>query len=192
LNRLADIPLDLQPKLLRALQEKAFERLGGTKAISIDVRLIAATNCDLPQMIAERRFRSDLYYRLRVFPITTPALRDRFGDIPALVEYFIHKYARETGKSIEHIPKETMKALLRWPWPGNVRELENFIQPAVILSMDSSLQAPLDELSVEDVHAPGTLRELEHNHILRTLREENGVVTATAARQSTSLPSDHG
>ena len=134
LDEVGDIPLDLQPKLLRALQEKAFERLGGTKTIPIDVRLVAATNRNLTQMMGDKLFRSDLYYRLKVFPITTPPLRDHPEDIPVLARHFTQKYAREMNKQIEKIPSDTMRALVSWPWPGNVRELENFIERAVILS----------------------------------------------------------
>lgn len=182
LDEVGDIPIDLQPKLLRALQERAFERLGGTKTIPIDVRLIAATNRDLTQMMADKLFRSDLYYRLKVFPITTPPLRHRPEDIPALAEYFIRKYSDEMGRHIEHIPKAILRALAGWSWPGNVRELENFIQRSVILSMGTTLHAPLNELCAEVVHTPGTLKDMERDYIIRTLREANGVVSGAAAR----------
>lgn len=142
LDEVGDIPLDLQPKLLRALQEKAFERLGGTRTIPIDVRLIAATNRNLSQMMGDRLFRSDLYYRLKVFPITTPPLRDHPEDIPALAWHFTRKYAREMGRLIETIPPDTMEALSEFSWPGNVRELENFIERSVILSRDPSSVLP--------------------------------------------------
>ena len=128
LDEVGDIPLDLQPKLLRALQEKAFERLGGTRTIPIDVRLVAATNRNLTQMMGDKLLRGDLYYRLKVFPITTPPLRDRPEDIPILVRHFVKKYARKMGRQIDKIPSETMRALASWQWPGNVRELENFIE----------------------------------------------------------------
>ena len=134
LDEVGDIPLDLQPKLLRALQEKAFERLGGTKTIPIDVRLVAATNRNLTQMMGDKLFRSDLYYRLKVFPITTSPLRDHPEDIPTLVHHFLQKYATKMNKRIDNIPPETMRALVKFSWPGNVRELENFIERAVILS----------------------------------------------------------
>ena len=134
LDEVGDIPLDLQPKLLRALQEKAFERLGGIRTIPIDVRLVAATNRNLTQMMGDKLFRSDLYYRLKVFPITTPPLRDHPEDIPILARHFTQRYARKMNKQIEKIPADTMRALVNWSWPGNVRELENFIERAVILS----------------------------------------------------------
>ena len=146
LDEVGDIPLDLQPKLLRALQEKAFERLGGTKTIPIDVRLVAATNRNLTQMMGDKLFRSDLYYRLKVFPITTSPLRDHPEDIPILARHFMQKYAREMGKQIDTIPPDALQALVKWSWPGNVRELENFIERAVILTQGSSLRAPLAEI----------------------------------------------
>jgi PAS domain S-box-containing protein len=142
LDEVGDIPLELQPKLLRALQEKSFERLGGTKTIAIDVRLVAATNRNLSQMMAEKLFRSDLYYRLKVFPITTPPLRDRPEDIPVLARYFTKKYAAKMNREITKISAETMRVLVSWPWPGNVRELENFIERSVIVSSGSTLRAP--------------------------------------------------
>ena len=151
LDEIGDLPLELQPKLLRALQEKEIERLGGRRTIPVDVRLIAATNRDLAKMVKTGEFRSDLYYRLRVFPITIPPLRARTSDIPLLVHYFVNKHARRMNKPIHTIPKETMSALVAWPWPGNVRELENFIERAVILTPGSTLRAPLAELEkVED------------------------------------------
>src|SRR6202035_1584734 len=150
---------DLQPKLLRALQEKAFERLGGTKTIPIDVRLLAATNRNLTQMMGDKLFRSDLYYRLKVFPITTPPLRDHPEDIPLLARHFTKKYAAKMERTIDKIPSETMKALVAWPWPGNVRELENFIERSVILSQGPILNVPLVELSLaaQDSHKDSTL-----------------------------------
>ncbi len=153
LDEVGDIPLDLQPKLLRALQEKSFERLGGTKTIPIDVRLVAATNRNLTQMMGDKLFRSDLYYRLKVFPITTPPLRDHPEDIPILARHFTKKYAAKMGRQIDKIPSDTMRALVSWQWPGNVRELENFIERSVILSSGSSLQAPLSELRPEAIEA---------------------------------------
>jgi PAS domain S-box-containing protein len=184
LDEVGDIPLDLQPKLLRALQEKAFERLGGTKTIPIDVRLLAATNRNLTQMMGDKLFRSDLYYRLKVFPITTPPLHDRPEDIPILARHFTKKYAAKMGRQIDKIPSETMRALVSWPWPGNVRELENFIERSVILSIGSSLRAPLAEIrSPAAAEAGGaTLEEVERDHIIRILRETGGVVTAAATR----------
>ena len=183
LDEVGDIPLNLQPKLLRALQEKAFERLGGTRTIPIDVRLIAATNRNLSQMMGDKLFRSDLYYRLKVFPITTPPLRDRPEDIPALVRHFTSKYAKEMSRPIETIPLETIQALAGFTWPGNVRELENFIERSVILSRGTALNAPLAELRVEAAHATGlTLAAMEREYILRVLRETGGVVSTAATR----------
>ena len=183
LDEVGDIPLDLQPKLLRALQEKSFERLGGTKTIPIDVRLIAATNRNLTQMMGDKLFRPDLYYRLKVFPITTPPLRDHPEDIPVLARYFTRKYALKMNRRIEKIPGETMKALVRWPWPGNVRELENFIERSVILSRGPNLRVPLAELRAETLEtSEGTLAQVERDHILRVFREADGVITTTATR----------
>jgi transcriptional regulator with GAF, ATPase, and Fis domain len=184
LDEVGDIPLDLQPKLLRALQEKSFERLGGTKTIPIDVRLVAATNRNLTQMMGDKLFRSDLYYRLKVFPITTPPLRDRPEDIPVLARHFTKKYAGKMDRRIDKIPAETVRALVGWHWPGNVRELENFIERAVILSRGPSLRAPLDEIQQDAPDAAGgaTLEQVERDHIIRVLRESGGVVTTAAAR----------
>lgn len=184
LDEVGDIPLDLQPKLLRALQEKAFERLGGTKTIPIDVRLVAATNRDLAQMMSDKLFRSDLYYRLKVFPITTPPLRDHAEDIPVLVRYFTRRYAGKMGRSIDKIPSDTMRALVDWPWPGNVRELENFIERSVILSSGPTLRAPLAEIRANSMPAASstTLEQVEREHILRVLKECRGVVTTAATR----------
>jgi len=184
LDEVGDIPLDLQPKLLRALQEKAFERLGGTKTIPIDVRLVAATNRNLTQMMGDKLFRSDLYYRLKVFPVLTPALRDHPEDIPILVRHFTKKYALKMGREIDKIPSDTMRALVNWQWPGNVRELENFIERSVILSSGSTLHAPIDELRQEATESSGsdTLEEVEREHILKVLRESGGVITTAAAR----------
>jgi formate hydrogenlyase transcriptional activator len=184
LDEVGDIPLDLQPKLLRALQEKSFERLGGTKTIPIDVRLVAATNRNLTQMMGDKLFRSDLYYRLKVFPITTPPLRDHPEDIPILVRHFTKKYAGKMGRQIDKIPSETMRALVSWQWPGNVRELENFIERSVILSTGLNLRAPLSEIRADatDVASGGTLEQVEREHILRVLRESGGVVTTAATR----------
>ena len=184
LDEVGDIPVDLQPKLLRALQEKSFERLGGTRTIPIDVRLVAATNRNLTQMMTDKLFRSDLYYRLRVFPITTPPLRDHPEDIPTLVRHFTKKYAARMGRVIEKIPTETMKALVSWPWPGNVRELENFIERSVILSRGPGLRAPIGELiaAPTDTSDGSTLEEVERDYILRVFRETGGVVSATATR----------
>jgi len=183
LDEVGDIPLDLQPKLLRALQEKAFERLGGTRTIPIDVRLVTATNRNLTQMMSDRLFRSDLYYRLKVFPITAPPLRDRREDIPALAEYFARKYAQEMGKPVETIPPDTMRALVSWSWPGNVRELENFIERSVILSRGPVLRVPLAELRADALKPTvGTLAEMERAYIIHVLRETRGVISAAALR----------
>jgi len=184
LDEVGDIPLDLQPKLLRALQEKSFERLGGTRTIPIDVRLVAATNRNLTQMMGDKLFRSDLYYRLKVFPITTPPLRDRPEDIPVLARHFTKKYAAKMGRQIDKIPSETMQALVDWRWPGNVRELENFIERSVILSRGPSLRAPLAEIRQDAPEAPvsATLEQVEREHIVRVLRESGGVVTTAATR----------
>ncbi len=183
LDEVGDIPLDLQPKLLRALQEKSFERLGGTKTIPIDVRLLAATNRNLTQMMGDKLFRSDLYYRLKVFPITAPPLRDHPDDIPILARHFTKKYAAKMDRKIEKIPSDTMRALVNWPWPGNVRELENFIERSVILSRGPNLRAPLAELrAVEEGGGGSTLEEVEREYILRVFRETGGVVSTTATR----------
>ncbi len=180
LDEVGDLPLELQPKLLRALQEKEIERLGGRRTIPVDVRLIAATNRDLTQMVKTGEFRSDLYYRLRVFPITLPPLRSRTSDIPLLVNYFLNKHARRMNKPISLIPEETMAALVAWPWPGNVRELENFIERAVILTPGSTLRAPLAELEkVEEETATKSdpnFHAAEREHILRVLREAKGMI----------------
>jgi formate hydrogenlyase transcriptional activator len=184
LDEVGDIPLDLQPKLLRALQEKSFERLGGTRTIPIDVRLVAATNRNLTQMMGDKLFRSDLYYRLKVFPITTPPLRDHPEDIPILARHFVQKYAREANKQIEKIPSETMRALVGWPWPGNVRELENFIERSVILSQGPTLRAPVAEMRADglEIAASSTLEQVEREHIIRVLRAAGGVVSTAATR----------
>jgi transcriptional regulator with GAF, ATPase, and Fis domain len=184
LDEVGDIPLDLQPKLLRALQEKAFERLGGTRTIPIDIRLVAATNRNLTQMMGDKLFRSDLYYRLKVFPITTPPLRDHSEDIPALARHFTKKYAAKMDRTIEKIPSDTMRALVGWSWPGNVRELENFIERSVILSRGPSLRAPLAELRADPAQSSGSskMEDVERDHILRVFRETGGVISATAIR----------
>jgi formate hydrogenlyase transcriptional activator len=180
LDEVGELPLDLQPKLLRALQEREIERLGGNKPIDVNVRLIAATNRDLSQMVADKQFRSDLFYRLKVFPIFAPALRKRTEDIPVLVRHFVAKHSRRMGKVIETIPEETMAALMRWNWPGNIRELENFLERAVILTRTSVLYAPIAELTGEEKAADSENRSLvgaEREHILRILRESNGRIS---------------
>jgi formate hydrogenlyase transcriptional activator len=185
LDEIGDIPLDLQPKLLRALQEKAFERLGGTKTIPIDVRLVAATNRNLTQMMGDKLFRSDLYYRLRVFPITTPPLRDHAEDIPLLARHFTKKYAAKMSRQIDKIPSDTMRALVAWHWPGNVRELENFIERSVILSSGPGLRAPVGEIRPEITPVNSdisTLEQVEREYIIRVLRDSGGVITTAATR----------
>ena len=178
LDEVGDIPLDLQSKLLRVLQEREFERLGSTRTQQVDVRVIAATHRDLKEMVEEGTFRSDLYYRLHVFPLTVPPLRDRRDDIPLIVRHFVDKYAKRMNRRIETIPARTMNALVNYTWPGNVRELQNFIERAVILSPGSSLRAPLDELKQETTQSCSnlsTLEEMEREHVLRALRESNWV-----------------
>jgi formate hydrogenlyase transcriptional activator len=146
LDEVGDIPIEIQPKLLRALQEREFERLGSTHTRKVNVRVVAATNRDLEQMVANKEFRNDLYYRLRVFPIHIPPLRDRKEDIPLLVSYFVQKFAKEMQKRIEAVPAAVTRGLTAWDWPGNIRELENFIERAVLLTRGNSLEAPLAEL----------------------------------------------
>jgi formate hydrogenlyase transcriptional activator len=180
LDEIGDVPLELQSKLLRILQEQEFERLGSTRTIRVDVHLIAATNRDLRQMVADREFRSDLYYRLNVFPIVVPPLRERAEDIPALVRHFASKYARRMKKTLESIPSDAMEALTRYAWPGNIRELENFIERAVILSPGPTLQIPLAELKQSKNTPPAaqsmSLTAAEAAHIQRVLKETNGVI----------------
>ncbi|HTW64153.1 MAG TPA: sigma 54-interacting transcriptional regulator [Bryobacteraceae bacterium] len=178
LDEVGDIPLELQPKLLRALQEHEFERLGSVRTLKVDVRLVAATNRDLSQMIANREFRSDLYYRLSVFPISVPPLRERTGDIPKLVRYFTQKFARRMNRRIETIPSAAMEALTNYAWPGNVRELENLIERAVILTRGSALEIPLAELrgTPDPAASPLTLEDAERDHIKRVLEQAGGVV----------------
>ena len=202
LDEIGEIPLELQPKLLRVLQEQEFERLGSSRTVKTDVRLIAATNLDLRQMVADKKFRSDLYYRLNVFPIMIPPLRQRTGDIPLLVGYFTQKHALRMNKKIQSVSKATVDSLCRYPWPGNVRELENFIERAVILTGGSELQAPLSELAAAtqvpppevgvatgsslldhgEVAAAGpgprpvTLEDVERAHIEEILKKTRGVI----------------
>jgi formate hydrogenlyase transcriptional activator len=179
LDEVGDIPPELQPKLLRAFQEREFERLGNSRTMKVDIRLIAATNRDLEKMVAERQFRSDLYYRLNVFPIRIPPLRERPEDIPLLVRYFAQKYAQRMEKQIESIPAAAIKKLTQWHWPGNIRELENFIERAVILTRGTTLQVPLSELRSDDappVLAAGTREWNEREEIIRILKETGGRV----------------
>ena len=180
LDEVGDMPIELQPKLLRVLQEQEFERLGSNKLIHTDVRLIAATNRDLKQMVADREFRSDLYYRLNVFPIHLPPLRERPEDIPLLVKAFTFKIARRLGRNIDSIPAETLRLLSRMEWPGNVRELENVIERAVLLTRGSVLQLSLPEMSIETEPLAAEVLpeegEDEYQRIVRVLKESNGVV----------------
>ena len=183
LDEVGEIPLDLQPKLLRVLQEHEFERLGSSRTIKTDARLIAATNVDLPQMVAEKKFRSDLFYRLNVFPITIPPLRERVDDIPLLIGYFAQKHSLRMNKRIDNVPRQTVDALCNYPWPGNVRELENFMERSVILSSGSELQAPLAELKLttsvavpEMIAGPRSMEDVERRHIAEILEQTRGVI----------------
>ncbi|HYK39216.1 MAG TPA: sigma 54-interacting transcriptional regulator [Candidatus Eremiobacteraceae bacterium] len=181
LDEVGDIPLDIQPKLLRALQEREFERLGSTHTKKVNVRLVAATNRNLEKMIADREFRSDLYYRLNVFPIRIPPLRERPDDIPLLVRYFAEKLSRQMQKSIESVPAAAMAKLKAWHWPGNIRELENLIERSVILTNGSVLQVPLSELEGQRINGDSlnvatTLESTEREHIIKILRETQGVL----------------
>ena len=185
LDEVGDIPLELQSKLLRVLQEQEFERLGSTRTIKVNIRLVAATNRDLEQMVADKQFRSDLYYRLNVFPIAVPSLRERSQDIPVLVRYFTQKYARRMDKKIQSIPADALAALSKYHWPGNIRELENLIERSVILSPGSDLHVPLGELKIRatapattsaDGDGAGTLEAAERKHILRALKETDWVL----------------
>jgi formate hydrogenlyase transcriptional activator len=179
LDELGELPLEVQPKLLRVLQDQEFERVGSTRTIRVDIRLIAATNRDLSQSLASRQFRSDLYYRLSVFPIRMPALRERKQDIPLLVRYFVQDFAHRMKKQIETISTETMDALVNWTWPGNVRELENIIERSVILTQGPILNVPLAELTM-GAQAPnndGTLESVQRENIVRVLRETSGVLS---------------
>ncbi len=183
LDEVGEIPLELQVKLLRVLQEQEFERLGSTRTIRVNVRVIAATNRDLGRMVEERKFRSDLYYRLKVFPVTVPPLRERTGDIPLLVRHFAQKFAMRMKKRIETVPADAMKAMQAYPWPGNVRELENFIERAVILSTDSTLAVPLSELKSQATlthDSVMTLEDAEREHILKALRESKWTLSGPA------------
>jgi formate hydrogenlyase transcriptional activator len=179
LDEVGDIPPPLQPKLLRVLQEQEFERLGSTRSHRVDVRLVAATNRDLASMMKQKEFRSDLYYRLNVFPIQLPPLRSRREDIPALVTHFVELYGRRMGKQIEYIPPPTMSALSSHSWPGNIRELQNFIERSVIMSVGTELRAPLAELKRSlgaDSLGAITLEEAERDHIRKTLEYTKWVV----------------
>jgi formate hydrogenlyase transcriptional activator len=186
LDEIGDISPELQPKLLRVLQEQEFERVGGTQTIRVDVRIVAATSRDLPDMVAAGKFRADLYYRLNVFPLSVPALRERLADIPLLVQHFLELHAKRMNKSVNVVPLESMKVLLHYPWPGNVRELQNVVERAVILSPGKILRPALDELrracqitkavDVDKSEGPTTLEDVEREHIIRTLAATNWVV----------------
>jgi len=178
LDEVGELPLEVQPKLLQVLQEQEFERVGGTRTIKVDVRIVAATNRNLAQLVEEKRFRDDLYYRLNVFPIQVPPLRERPEDIPALVRFFVQRLARPMNRRVEVIPSGALKALRRYTWPGNVRELANLVERAMILSKGRTLEIPLGELE-RGRHRPdhddraATLRAVERMHILRVLGETN-------------------
>ena len=192
LDEIGDIPLELQPKLLRVLQEREFERLGSTRTIRTDVRLIAATNRDLAAMVEEQKFRSDLFFRLNVFPIQVPALRERPEDIPLLVRHFAEEFSRRMNRTIETIPSETMNALCQYSWPGNIRELQNVIERAVILSSGPTLKVPVAELQPRTMTVPASedassrstrrrpvrsiLAEVDRNEIIQALKEADGRV----------------
>jgi formate hydrogenlyase transcriptional activator len=185
LDEIGEIPLELQPKLLRVLQEREFERLGSARTLRTDARLIAATNQVLKLMVDERKFRSDLYYRLNVFPIRLPALRERTEDIPLLVQHFVQEFSRRNHRVFDGIASETMEALIRYPWPGNIRELQNVIERAVILSRGHVLTVPVGELSLElkmttsrpqDGNLQDMLQKAERVQILRALEQANWVV----------------
>jgi formate hydrogenlyase transcriptional activator len=179
LDEVGELPLEVQPKLLRVLQDREFERLGSTHTIRVNVRLIAATNRDLARNATEHQFRLDLFYRLNVFPIRVPPLRARRADIPLLVCHFVQKFARRMNRKVETIPSEAMDAMIRYRWPGNVRELENFIERSVILSESSVLQAPVAELQRGSDSAVGTdnMNSLRREHIVKALRETRGVIS---------------
>jgi len=191
LDEIGEIPLELQPKLLRVLQEREFERLGSTRTLRTDARLIAATNRDLKTMVEDQKFRPDLYYRLNVFPIRVPALRERKEDIPLLVRHFVQQFSQRNNRAINTIPSETMEALVRYHWPGNIRELQNVIERAVILSKGSMLNVSLAGLESDApraTHAPTKSSQFEHknlqdvlnnteqNEILRALEASNGII----------------
>jgi formate hydrogenlyase transcriptional activator len=187
LDEVEEIPLELQPKLLRVLQEQEFERLGSGKTITVDVRVIAATNADLAQMVAEKKFRSDLYYRLNVFPIVLPALRERAQDISLLVHFFAQRFAQQMKKPIKSIPADAIAQLTAYSWPGNIRELQNLIERAVILSRGSVLEVPLGEIKkpagneiLINGSGPVTLEAVEREHIIKTLREAGWVIGGNA------------
>jgi formate hydrogenlyase transcriptional activator len=178
LDEIGELPIDIQPKLLRALQEREFERVGSSQTTRVDVRIVAATNQDLWRMVKQHRFRADLYYRLNVFPITVPPLRERGQDIRLLVAHFLRIFAERQGKSIERVPADVMTAVERYSWPGNIRELQNFIERSVILTRGTELQVPLAELENTGKLIAGgvTLADANRVHIMATLRKTNWVV----------------
>jgi formate hydrogenlyase transcriptional activator len=178
LDEIGDLPLELQPKLLRAIQEREFERLGSSHTTRVDVRIVAATNQNLAQMVAERRFRMDLYYRLNVFPIILPPLRERPGDIRLLLAHFLRTFAQRQGKSVDYVSDHVMTAIERYSWPGNIRELQNFIERSVILTSGAELRAPIAELTRSELLDDDicTLEDANRAHIKATLRETNWVV----------------
>src|SRR5215468_1913381 len=178
LDEVGDLPLELQPKLLRTIQEHTYERVGSARTKTVDVRLVAATNCDLEQLTEEKQFRSDLYYRLNVFPIRIPPLRERREDIPLLVQHFTQKYARQMGKQIDTIPEATIQKLQRWSWPGNVRELENLIERSVILSSNNTLSVSLPEKMNTTIGAARVAGHyVEQKRIVDTLRKTKGRIS---------------
>ncbi|HEV2397606.1 MAG TPA: PAS domain S-box protein [Candidatus Sulfotelmatobacter sp.] len=179
LDEIGELPLELQPKLLRVLQDREFERLGGVKTLSVDVRIIAATNRDLRQDVADKKFREDLFYRLNVFPIQLPSLRERREDIPSLVYHFVQKHCLKMSKEIDHVPDAVMKMLRQWSWPGNVRELENMVERMVILTKGRALVAPPAEIQAQKGVADDDLTDMEREHIIRVLRETHGVLSGT-------------
>jgi formate hydrogenlyase transcriptional activator len=176
LDEIGELPLELQPKLLRAIQEQEFERLGSSQTTRVDVRIVAATNQNLRQMVADRKFRMDLYYRLNVFPITLPPLRERRGDIRLFVAHFLRTFAQRQGKTIERVPDDVMIAIEGHNWPGNIRELQNFIERSVILTKVAALQAPIAELKRSEAHEVRTLEDANRAHIKATLRDTSWVV----------------
>jgi formate hydrogenlyase transcriptional activator len=184
LDEVGDISLELQSKLLRVLQEQEFERLGSTRTLKVNVRVVAATNQDLSDMVEKKEFRNDLYYRLNVFPLMTPPLRERREDIPVLVRYFAQKFARQLNRPVERIPVDTMDALTAYAWPGNIRELENLIERAVILSSGLDLVVPLSELKASNATTRttqvATLESAEREHIVRALNATNWVIGGPA------------
>jgi formate hydrogenlyase transcriptional activator len=179
LDEIGEISLELQPKLLRVLQDQEFERLGSTRTIRVNIRIVAATNRDLARNVAEHQFRADLFYRLNVFPIHMPPLRERRDDIPLLVRHLVQKLSQRMGRNIEVVPGDTMKTLTEWSWPGNVRELENLLERAVILSPSRVLRVPLGELHATptDPTQDHSLESAEREHILKVLRETGGVIS---------------